>query len=401
MKHRVRLGLAVSGVLLLVEGSPLLAQTSAAAKGLFRLMARPAMVLGQEDSGTTFDNVSAAVQLSDGRVIVADGGLRARLSLFAAEGQYITNLGSTGDGPGEFRWITSVQAGPGDSVFVFDAAAQRLTVLSGEGQVARTATLRVAAGVTGSDGLSGVARLDGGVWVGRGMESVVPGSPGALMRDTVVVGLLDGKLGDLRPLVHLPGRMTTTTLLSGSPVLRVPPFSPEVSVATWGNCTFVSPGDVSSVMVFGASGEMVGRFEGPGTRRAVRDEHLAQRLAQDVSTYGKDQEEVLRRVLYAEAHPTHLPYYHRLLVDHLGHLWMQEYAPPFGVGRRWFVVSQSGQSLGEVLMPKDIALFAVTEEGVLGRTTGDFGEHLVEVWSWSESPQRLAAPLPQCSAGGP
>ena len=63
---------------------------------------------------------------SEGRVYVTDdyaGGV----VVLSPDLTYVRTLGRSGDGPGEFRHVSTVQILPGDSVFVFDRNLSRIT----------------------------------------------------------------------------------------------------------------------------------------------------------------------------------------------------------------------------------------------------------------------------------
>ncbi|HEX2168146.1 MAG TPA: hypothetical protein VHG09_13010, partial [Longimicrobiales bacterium] len=80
--------------------------------------------------------VTGAYRLSDGRVVVADGG-SSELKVFDDEGALTGTIGGPGEGPGEFRRLSYVGLLPGDSVVVWDMGQARLTVFGPDGVRAR------------------------------------------------------------------------------------------------------------------------------------------------------------------------------------------------------------------------------------------------------------------------
>lgn len=360
----------------------------------------PSVVLGVEPEGILFESVSGAARLPDGSLVVADGGLSsARLLMFAPDGRYVRSLGRSGRGPGEFVWVTSLDVGPNDSLLAFDTSLQRLTVFTPDGRLARTAPYRIVPGLAGTTGkLFSVSRLMDGTLVGQGAETFRQGPPGELVRDTVAIGLLQGSMEEFRPIVQLPARMTTTTLLFGRPVYRVPPFSPIVIYTTWGNCVFASDGETPSIRVYSSSGELINILTGPGAPRRVTQEHLERRLDFDLTHVSNPDTVALSRLIADEAHPTHLPFYHQILADESGHLWLQEYAGQgWGTGRHWYVMSQLGEVVGEVEMPKAMYVYDIRDGVVFGRTWGDFLEHRLELFELVDRPEKAAEPLPECA----
>jgi hypothetical protein len=333
----------------------------------WELAAEPTLVIGALGSESAFHFIGAAARLADGRIVVADGFLSPRLSLFAPTGEPLDSIGRQGDGLGEHAVIGSVQAGPDDSLFVYDRGHQRLSVFTNDGRLVRSVSFAVTDGVTGSDGLESVTRLEDGVWVGAGQQSLKRAAPGTIERDTIAVGLLDGVLEGFRPLERLPAMMTTTTSVGGRNAFGPPSFSPRVVHATWGRCVFVSSAETPRIVVYASDGTRVTEFDGPGTLRPVSPQHLDARLEWAVERANEGHEEATRRIYENAVHTDHLPYYHALVVDPWGHVWLQEYEPPWGPGPRWYVLSQAGEHLADVVMPEELTVHAISEDGHPGR----------------------------------
>lgn len=364
----------------------------------WELASTPSLEVGTDpsDPDAVLEVVREAVRLSDGRIVVANGGLSSRLPVFSPEGRYNSSIGRRGEGPGEFGWITSLQVGPNDSLFVFDAGLQRLTVFLEDGQLARVASFIPAGDVRGSGLLSATRMADGRTWVGRGRPRNLRGEPGVILRDTISIGLLDDTFSEFRVLADLPGRMTTTTVVGGLSGFGAPAFSPRVVHAVWGRCVFVSTGDDPWVSVFGADGRLVSTLEGPGAPRPVIGEHVESREEALLRYAPEDERPIIRDRFRAAAKTTHLPYYHAIIADEWGHVWLQEYSPPWGMGRRWYVLSQSGDRMGEVEMPRTLTVYSITRDGVLGSSHGEFDQETVELFSWASHPSEMADPLPEC-----
>ena len=49
------------------------------------------------------------------------------IHVFAPTGDLVTTIGQKGRGPGEFQWLESLHAGPGDTLYVFDSTLRRLS----------------------------------------------------------------------------------------------------------------------------------------------------------------------------------------------------------------------------------------------------------------------------------
>ena len=375
-------------------------QAQAEPGGGWHISTQPEVVIGAPDGPpeSALHLVRTAVRLSDGRIVVADGGLASRLRVFSPGGAFLGEIGGPGDGPGEFRWITSLQVVPGDSLFVFDEQQQRLTAMLADGDVIRTTPIRIPVINTGGP-LSSLRRLADHRWVGRSSEARVRrGAPGQFLRDTVVVGLIDDGLEEMTPLTALPGRWSTTNLVAGRRSFRTSPFSPKVSVAEWGRCAFVSATGAPEIFVYSANGDLLQAIPGPGAPRRITEGHLETRLEWELTRVPAEEEPIRRTVLRREARPEHLPYYHQTLVDEWGDIWLQEFEPPLGPSRRWYVVSQFGEHLETVEMPAPMQVFSITQEGVLGQVFGGLDEQLVVSFPLDRPERRSPDVQPRCVA---
>jgi hypothetical protein len=190
-------------------------------------------------SELSFNGVAGVARLGTGEIVVLDGGLESRLTLLTQDGEFIRTIGRPGEGPGEYGWVTSVVAGANDSLFVFDAGQQRLTVFSPDGSAARMASYRPVDG----ERLRSVTPLGGQSWLGRGLDTPLRGSTDQIRQDTIVLGLLDSNLDEINLLAALPSLMTVTQSIRGRMAWGAVPFTPIALHATWGGCVFVSTAD--------------------------------------------------------------------------------------------------------------------------------------------------------------
>lgn len=83
-----------------------------------------------------FSGIAGVVRLSDGRIVVADGG-SGELRYFDSQGKLLGKSGGPGQGPGEFRRLSFVGRLAGDSILTGDAAIGRFQVFDPEGRYVR------------------------------------------------------------------------------------------------------------------------------------------------------------------------------------------------------------------------------------------------------------------------
>lgn len=337
----------------------------------------PALVIGSETTSpeSALNVVSDATRLSDGRIAVANGGLESRLLLFSEDGQYLSTIGRNGEGPGEYEWITSVQAGPGDSLYVFDAALQRLTVFAPGGDV-RTVPHRASTGGAG-ERLRVVTRLLSDVWAVKGLENPMFGDLTEILQDTVVVGILDERLEDFELLQRVPGLMSMTFEVGGRSAFGGAAFSPHVLQAAIGRCVFVVPAQAPRVLTYSVSGDLLHEISTVGEASRVSEDLKRDWIDDRLGMTEPHEREVFLRALQDIPWVGELPLFNQLVADQWGRLWLQAYEPPTGLGPLWHLYSPTGEHLGDVQLPTAITVFEIAEHGVLGMTRGDFDEEMV------------------------
>ena len=92
-----------------------------------------------------FGNISGAIRLEDGSVVVADEQSR-EVRRFDADGGHVWTSGREGEGPGEYRGLWLLRGCPGAAVTVYDWRLRRITELDSDGSVVNTRALRGADG---------------------------------------------------------------------------------------------------------------------------------------------------------------------------------------------------------------------------------------------------------------
>jgi len=106
---------------------------------LTRLAADPSLQIGVVEGDHNYElfRVTGAVWLSDGRVVVVNGGT-AELRYYDAEGGFLRRVGGKGKGPGEFTALSRVFRAASDTVFGYDAwYLDRLSVFDERGDFVR------------------------------------------------------------------------------------------------------------------------------------------------------------------------------------------------------------------------------------------------------------------------
>jgi hypothetical protein len=78
--------------------------------------------------GTHFGRPQDVAFLADGRILVADGLDNHRVMILDRDGQYLSEFGGPGKGPGQFSGVHAVAVGPEGRIFALDRSGGRLNV---------------------------------------------------------------------------------------------------------------------------------------------------------------------------------------------------------------------------------------------------------------------------------
>ena len=84
-----------------------------------------------------FGNVTGAVRLDDGSIVVVDEQSH-NVRRYDANGRHLWTSGREGDGPGEYRGLRLLRNCPGAAITVFDWVQDRITDLDADGNVVDT-----------------------------------------------------------------------------------------------------------------------------------------------------------------------------------------------------------------------------------------------------------------------
>ncbi|HUG38889.1 MAG TPA: 6-bladed beta-propeller [Longimicrobiales bacterium] len=307
---------------------------------------------------------ASAVRLSDGRIVVANGGTN-ELRFYDATGRHLRSVGREGEGPGEFRDLQRVWQLRGDSLLAYDFFPARLSVFSPTGEFARS--LRVIA----PDGRQVVVLgpLEDGSLLAWGAPIwAAAGSTTGIVRDSVPYyrygpeGVLDATLGPFPSMEVYRVVTGDDWRLTSLPFPRLP-----VS-AVAGDRFHFGPADGYEIQTYTAAGALERVVRVASTQRSVESE--------DIERFRRDRLEraeregsrpSMERMLAQMPFPDVMPPYEALAVDAEGHVWVADYrAGPEEPGT-WKVFSPEGQLLGSVVMPRGIRVLQIGPDFVLGQ----------------------------------
>ena len=104
-----------------------------------------------------FGNITGAVRLEDGSVVIADQSI-FEIRMFDASGRHVWTSGRKGEGPGEYEGLRLMRGCPGAAVTAYDGQLDRITELDSDGVVTGHTGVRRGRSVRGTRMLAGRRR---------------------------------------------------------------------------------------------------------------------------------------------------------------------------------------------------------------------------------------------------
>jgi hypothetical protein len=322
--------------------------------------------------------VRTARFLSDGQFVVANGGSR-ELLLFDQAGQLVARAGGEGQGPGEFRDLTSVSVGPGDSLFAYDGRQRSLSVFDRRGRFARSMSLR---GADSVGSLEQIGVLESGEVIGAFHRRT--SGPG-LVRDSLILltfsptGETERRLGVFP---HMYTDWGPHPDPGGAGLIEAPlpvAFSSLPAMATSARWVFVGLPENYAVIRMNLEGER--RITRQRQAPAALTETHRDRLFAALASPRMNPKEL--EILRALKGPTTLPGFgldplmylvgeQAMLATDQGGVWLRPYQlPDESTGAKWLRLDADGLYQGTVAMPPCFRATAVRQDVVLGVCRGE------------------------------
>jgi hypothetical protein len=337
--------------------------------------AAPELRIGviEGDSAYQFHNISHAARLSDGRIIVIDGGTEIRW--FSPDGTHRSTLGRRGDGPGEFRSIQSVVITPDDSVIVHDAGSQRISWLSPDETLVRVGPLRG----TGTQGVRLLTVRPHAVAIVAESRPTFNfgGEEFNYSRDTLVVTN------------HAPESMDTIATVVGTesatwvyyenarPTRTMQmelPFGHLALAAATSRSVVLAATEDRQLALLDDTGRVHALVRAASTETVSADlrSRFVTHAEQQAIDRGAPDPQIIRKgaedrlLLLADDHT--MPAFDRLLVDTGDRIWMRDYVPPWAIDQpqQWTVHGSDGLPLARVTTPAGMMVTSISNDYVVG-----------------------------------
>lgn len=304
--------------------------------------------------------VSAAVRLSDGRIVIANNGSN-ELRYFSPDGRHLRTVGGEGDGPGEFRFIGKILRLPGDSILASNMMPPRLSLFDEEGTFVR--------GITPApQSLAG--RLSDGTLVTQATVNLASPPDGRTRIPSIVV-------------LHAPGSDATDTIATlpgterhirinqqdgriASVEMRLVPFGRSAHIAVAADRIYAGATDTYEIGVYAPGSGLTRLIRRMRPNRPVTSEMIEDLRRRNLESARDDNaRRAIERQFSETTFPETLPAFSDLRADVAGRLWVKDYTTG-DEENRWDVFEPDGRWLGTVVLPHGLNPMEIGEDYVLG-----------------------------------
>jgi hypothetical protein len=339
--------------------------------GAWTLAEQPRLVIGQVEGEVPYllSDVTGALRMDDGRIVIADGQSR-EVRFFDANGEFLKTVGGPGEGPFEFpQSLFSLERCGSDRIYAHDRYAQRIVAWNGAGEFLRSFRLVEPGGDRGP--YQSACTGDGGFiasgWGDLQVRRQLPAGTEAMMyTQEAPIWLLDSLSA---PLTELGTFVSSERILirNGS---GPHPFGRSARFTSSSDRTYLSTGYGLEARVY-ASGRLI------RIQRALVESLLIDQAFKDAYFAADldDRAERDRTLVTAagSSFPPELPGFVELRATPDGHLWGKRFVAPGTEANRWGVFAPDGTFLGHLELPAGFQLLDVGQDYVLGVSADELG----------------------------
>ena len=315
------------------------------------------------------DNVSGALRLSDGRVVVANCTPPV-LRWYDGNGEYLTGTGREGGGPGEFRIGAcrrdfQIHSVDGVRVEVWEHSEGRIQIFDSDGNYESTFTMQK--GDLGPGG-SLVGSFDAGYLLAFRRGTRRSGPPNSTWRDTLELHVFSAHGEHERLLTRSVGMtLMPVEVQTRIGVIRdvlMVPFAPVGLATAWHETAVLAPSEQPELKVLDRTGnlEMLIRWsdeQQPVTSELI-DAYVEERL-------GRSNDGEARRRLRGYPYPDRIHPYDRILTGVDGLLWVRRPGVPRSGVHAWLGFDQTGEWAAQLEVPRDWRVFEIGDAHILAR----------------------------------
>lgn len=344
----------------------------------------------EEGEGREFTDVRYVGGLSDGGVVVVDGG-SSEIRWFKDDGTLHSQAGGKGAGPGELGHVVSATLLAGDVLLLVDWRNQRLSWFDSKGILVKTHRVVVPSlSVTPHD-------------IGNGrvlLAAEVPnfnfgGAEHNYAQDSLFAVLISDS-PEPDTILRLPGKEAVTWIeysANGEPrgTRQMDlPFGQRTLVGGLSNLIAVVSSGEGELVYFSLAGRVLqsahrSDLDPPPISSGFRRRYvqsaadLAMANGARVATAREDAEGRLELLPDGRR----VPVYDRMLIDHVGErIWLRDFMPPWTKEdpQSWTVHDRRGRVVARLTTPARFSLMQVAQDRLVGVSRGEMGVESVTVY---------------------
>ena len=344
----------------------------------------PILQLGARDGEETlqFFNVTGGVRLSDGRIAILNSGSKT-VRIFGGDGGFVNEFGGSGDGPGEFRNLSSIHCLSGDTLLIWDGARPGISFFTSSGEFIRSQRLAP----PGSESVAGIEPLSDGRLVVKTYASPLTqgGDRGVgIYRDSAPLFLFDRSGVLLDTIGVFPSTESALMEVAGHTLFGAAPFPKSTWIDVKGNSIYVGTANTMEVSVLNSEGMVEAVFRYPAAELAVRQEDrdwYGDRMTEMASS--PQEEQMLGPLLEALVFPETRAAFSDLRLDGTGSIWLRtgRHFPPFAPSNEWTVLSDEGVLLGTLSLPERFEVLEFGSDYILGVWKDEMDVEFVRLYS--------------------
>jgi hypothetical protein len=313
--------------------------------------------------------VRGAARLSDGRIVVANGGTH-ELRFFSADGGFLSASGAEGEGPGEFVGIWIMYRLPGDTLLVYDQRSSYLRTIDRE----RTAEVQFSSVV----GFYADGSQLGQNFVNTGGE--LPSGLQRFMTDLYHFGTDGTLLAQLGP--YMLDETYFVPLEGGGLSFWDPVFGRQSYRLAAGDRFLYADNETFDIQLRESDGSLRMVIRRAGLAPAVEAHHIEGEKERRVEE--QTDENALReleRILAEIPIPDRFPAHGDIVHDARGLLWVEVYRLPGDETQRWEVFGPDGVLMGQVTFPEVLdTVYEIGEDYVLGLARDELDVESVRIY---------------------
>jgi len=330
------------------------------------------------DARYQFFEIAAALSVRGDTIVVADGGSQ-NLRFYDPSGQFVRSVGGAGDGPGEYRRLTSVTVWR-DSLFVYDHDLARMTVLDRHGGMRRSFRL----GFDDSRPLQSILGVvEPGLVIGEVGAVLMPGVESGIRRDSFTVAAYDLAGRHVRPIGRFNGNdqivLVRTTAGSMSASKRLLPNGRMTFRATSSTRIVVGETDRYEVKQYDADGKLVSQIQQARDEVQLSPEEQAGMRRRITAAPDPNQRREAERLIRGMELPRTRPAYSDLAVATDGRILIRESAAGQD-GARWTLFDTVGQLRSHIVLPVTARILHLREGTLITVESDDVGVEQVVMY---------------------